>query len=56
VYACFIDYQKAFDTVCREALMLKLSRLGVKGKFFNCVSHMYKHSSAKVKLLNKVWH
>ena len=54
LYACFIDYQKAFDTVCREALMLKLSRIGVRGKFFRCVSHMYRHSTAKVKLLNKI--
>ena len=45
LYTCFIDYQKAFDTVCREALMLKLSRMGVRGKFFRCVSHMYKHST-----------
>ena len=54
LYTCFIDYQKAFDTVCREALMLKLSKLGIKGKFFDCVSYMYKHSTAKIKLLNKV--
>ena len=28
LYACFVDYRKAFDTVCREALLFKLSKLG----------------------------
>ena len=54
VYACFVDYAKAFDTVCREALLYKLWHLGIKGRFFRCLDYMYSHSSAKVKLLNKL--
>ena len=27
VYACFVDYAKAFDTVCREALLYKIWHL-----------------------------
>ncbi len=54
LYACFVDYAKAFDTVCREALLYKLWKLGIQGRFFICLEHMYSHSSAKIKLLNKL--
>jgi hypothetical protein len=54
LYTCFVDYAKAFDTVCREALLYKLWKYGIQGKFFNCLSHMYSNSSAKIKLLNKL--
>ena len=54
LYTCFVDYRKAFDTVCREALLFKLSKLGIKGNFFNCVQYMYQKSRAKLKLLNKI--
>ena len=54
VYACFVDYAKAFDTVCREALLYKLWHLGIQGRFFRCLDFMYKNSSARVKLLNKL--
>ena len=29
LYSCFVDYAKAFDTVCREALLYKLWKLGI---------------------------
>jgi exonuclease III len=54
LYSCFVDYAKAFDTVCREALLFKLWKYGVRGKFFDCLTHMYQNSKAKVKLLNKL--
>ena len=54
IYSCFVDYAKAFDTVCREALLYKLWKLGIQGKFFLCLEDMYTNSSAKIKLLNKL--
>ena len=54
LYSCFVDYAKAFDTVCREALLFKMWKYGVQGKFFDCLAYMYKNSNAKVKLLNKL--
>jgi hypothetical protein len=33
VYACFIDFKKAFDTINREALFYKLSQYNIKGPF-----------------------
>ena len=38
LYSCFVDYAKAFDTVCREALLYKLWKLGIQGKFFECLN------------------
>ena len=54
LYACFIDYKKAFDSVCREALLYKLWKMGIQGKFFHCIEYMYKNSTAKIKLLDKL--
>ena len=54
LYTCFVDYAKAFDTVCREALLYKLWKLGIQGKFFQCIKTTYTNSSAKIKLLDKL--
>ena len=54
LFTCFVDYQKAFDTVCLEALLYKLSQLGVVGNYFNCINYMYSHSKTKIKLLDKL--
>ena len=54
LYSCFIDFKKAFDSVQREALLFKLSQLNIKGKFFDCIHHMYSHSTAKIKMLGKL--
>ena len=56
VFSCFVDFHKAFDTVSREALLFKLHDLGIRGKFLSCLSYMYKHSKAKVKIAKKLSH
>ena len=50
LYACFVDLRKAFDTVCRDLLLHKISCLGITGNFFNCLSDMYKNSIARIKI------
>ena len=50
VYAVFVDFRKAFDSVCREALFLKLYRLGIRGKIFETLNHMYTNSTGQIKL------
>ena len=37
LFVAFIDYQKAFDTVWRAGLWLKLINEGVTGKFLNVI-------------------
>ena len=54
LYSCFVDFQKAFDSISREALLYKLSTLGIQGKFFKCLEYMYKNSNARIKLISKI--
>ena len=54
LYSCFVDFQKAFDTVSREALLYKLDQMGIQGRFFKCLQHMYKNSSAKLKMVKRL--
>ena len=54
LFTCFIDFKKAFDTICREGLIFKLSQIGIKGRFLEVLSHMYKNSKVKIKLLNRI--
>ena len=54
LFTCFIDFKKAFDTNCREALIFELSQIGIKGRFLEVLSHMYKNSKVKIKLLNRI--
>lgn len=41
LYAAFVDYAKAFDTVSREALWYKLTKYGVNGKMLQVVRSLY---------------
>eukprot|EP00116_Pleurobrachia_bachei_P001548 sb/3461810/ len=50
VFACFVDYRKAFDSVCRIALLKKLDHMGVCGGFFASISDMYCNSRTSIKL------
>ena len=50
VYAIFVDFKKAFDSVCRQALFLKLAKCEVSGKFFSVLRNMYQNSYAYIKL------
>ena len=50
VYAVFVDFKKAFDSVCRQALFLKLAKNGITGNFYNVLKNMYSNSYAYIKL------
>lgn len=54
IYACFVDYRKAFDTVCRQALLYKINTLGIEGPFFSCMKFMYENSKTRIKLIQKL--
>ena len=41
LYACFVDYAKAFDTISRSALWSKLLQCGIHGKILNVIKNMY---------------
>ena len=49
LYACFIDYEKAFDTIDRSALWGKLLENNINGNVFKVIFNMYKNAKSCVK-------
>ena len=41
LYAAFIDFKKAYDTVNRNSLLERLKKLGINGLFLRNVAAMY---------------
>ena len=54
LYACYVDFKKAFDSVAREALLFKIAELGIGGKVFGTLKNMYENTSARIKLIKKL--
>jgi len=54
VYACFVDFQKAFDTVVHTGIKIKLLSIGVGSKFYEIIKNMYEVSKSCVKLQNHI--
>jgi hypothetical protein len=50
LFVCFVDFQKAFDTVWREGLYLKLIELGVDYNTYNCIKNMFLNNSVCVRV------
>ena len=49
LYACFVDFRKAFDLVWKEGLFYKLLKLGIGGKFYHTLKSMYNSSKVRIK-------
>lgn len=41
LYACYVDFKKAYDTIDRDLLWVKLQRIGVHGEFLQAVRALY---------------
>jgi hypothetical protein len=50
LYACFVDFRKAFDSVWRQALLYKLLKYNIRGKMFNIIQDMYRNDSVCLKV------
>lgn len=48
VYCFFVDFRAAFDRVNRQAMLYKLSQMGVSTKFIAIVKSLYESTSAAV--------
>ena len=48
LYACFVDYEKAFDKVDRLQLWIKLLNSNISGKIFNVVHNLYAKAKSRV--------
>jgi len=50
LYVAFIDLKKAYDTVWRDGLFLKMLKLGIGGKLFQVIENLYSKTLVSVKL------
>ncbi len=53
VYACFVDFQKAFDSIWHEGLFFRLLESGIGGKTYDLIKNMYTKSECAIKIGNK---
>ena len=53
-YVCYIDLKSAFDMIIRAALLWKLRKQGIKGKFFAVISSMFKKAQSTVKWAGEI--
>ena len=49
IFAAFIDFEKTFHTVWRDALLYKLLKAGIHGRMFNMIKSMYEETFFSVK-------
>jgi len=54
LYACFVDFKKAYDSVWREGLFLKLLEAGFSCKFVKTIQGMYTGLQSCVQLSNGI--
>lgn len=50
LYACFVDFTKAFDSLPHCAILHKLKTNGITGPFLNIIRNMYQKSKVCVKV------
>ena len=53
IFACFIDFKKAFDSIWQEGLYYKLLQIGIGGKIYDIIKSMYVSNKCGVKIGNK---
>ena len=54
VFACFVDFQKAFDTVIHTGIKIKLLENDIGHHFYNIIKSMYSQSKSCVRLNNSL--
>ena len=54
VFGCFVDFQKAFDSVPRSNLFQKLLDHNINGKFYDILTKLYTEDKACVKIGNNI--
>ena len=52
LYACFVDFRKAFDSIWHEGLFYRLLSYGISGKMFRIIKNLYSKSTCAIKIDN----
>ena len=50
IYACFVDFKKAFDSVWHQGLYYKLLQNKIGGRFYDLIKYMYSNTKCAIKL------
>ena len=50
LYCIFVDFSKAFDSVNRSKLFVKLNKVGIQGKIFKIIKNMYSEVYSSVRV------
>ncbi len=54
IYAAFVDYRKAFDSIDRTSLWTKLLAHGIDGKIFRVIHNMYSKAKSCLRVNNQL--
>ncbi len=54
LYACFINFKKAFDSIWREGLIYKSLKKGVGGLFRKIIQNIYVDTEVAIKLADGI--
>ena len=54
LYACFIDFQKAFDSVWHKGLFHMLQKVGINGNVLNLIKDLYGKTKCAIKINNRI--
>ena len=54
IYACFIDYAKAFDKVRHSQMIEGLERIGIDGKDIRIIANMYWKQKAAIRVVDEI--
>ena len=52
IYACFVDFKKAFDSVWHDGLFSKLLENKIGGRFYDLIKNLYSNTQCAVKVSN----
>ena len=50
LFACFVDFKKAFDSVIHPGLKIKLKEMNISGKFYDVINSMYSKTKLCVRI------
>ncbi len=53
IFACFIDFKKAFDSIWHDGLYYKFLQSGVGGKVYDIIKSMYSNNKCAIRIGNK---
>ena len=52
VYACFVNFRKAFASLWHDGLFFKLLQINVRGNFYKVIKSLYSNSNCSIRIGN----